>query len=572
MSGKEYVIVDKEDLVTIGNVVRELNGETNQIKVANLAENLQTSVAGAGQSIGAYASKYIKLPRLKLTGDIEGMTKKVSKVLAFEYYNADATTANYTGYLTMKWQGSSSIAYEKKNYTITLYSDEGCSIAQDIEFSTGWGSHNKYCLKANFIDHTHVRTIIAAKLWGECVKSRDTASTSYQKLNNLVNGGAIDGFPIMLFLNSNYIGLYTFNIPKEAWLFGMTGINTECVLGGEQWDKVVRFEQMPVAENIGGDSPSWDYEVEPADPSRVLESLQKVYSALQMPETTSEEITAKRTALETYVDIESVIDYALMCDILGVTDNLGKNQLITTFDGVKWMLCAYDLDTAFGNYWDGKRFISATNDTTGSDYKDNFLTFKVAALFADKFNARRRYILDNIFRADYIMDKIYAFHTFITSELMNAETILYPSMPNANENGLQQIENYLTKRIEYKANTFKKVLDEELTEATNYVWLGNVGAQKLRIQLNYPENGIGSAQDIKLSINNLDCVTLTHIATDKNDFYEAELKGNTIVSEAINDSNRAYGVIITDLNTLSYAGLSATNVPSGTHVSVWALG
>lgn len=572
MTDKEYVVVEKKDLVAIGDVVRGLNGGTGQIKVTNLAQSVQVSVAGAGQSVGLYASKYIRLPRLKLTGDIIGMTKKISKTLSFEYFKADVTTADYTGYLKMKWQGSSSVAYEKKNYTISLYSDEGCVTAQDIEFVTGWGAHNKYCLKANFIDHTHVRNIITAKLWGECVKSRATTSTSYQKLNGLVNGGAIDGFPIMLFLNNNYIGLYTFNIPKEAWLFGMTGINTECVLSGEQWDKVVRFEQTPVAGNIGGDSPSWDYEVEPADPSWVLESLQKVYSALQMPETTSEEIMAKRTALETYVDIESVIDYALMCDILGVTDNLGKNQLITTFDGVKWMLCAYDLDTAFGNYWDGKKFISATNDTTGSDYKDNFLTFKVAILFADKFNARRRYILDNIFRTDYIMDKIYAFHTFITSELMNAETILYPSMPNANENGLQQIENYLTKRIEYKANTFKKVLDEELTEATDYVWLGNVGAQKLRVQLNYPSSGIGSEQNIKLSINNLDCVTLTHIATDKNGFYEAELKGNAIVSEAINNSNRAYGVITTDLNTFSYAGLSATNVPSGTHVSVWALG
>ena len=571
MSEKEYVIVDKEDLVAIGNVVRELNGGTAPIVASSLAQNLQLSVAGAGQSIGVYASKYIKLPRLKLTGDIEGMTKKVSKVLTFEYYKADTTIADYSGYLKMKWQGSSSVAYEKKNYTITLYSDAECTTAQNIEFATDWGSHNKYCLKANFIDHTHVRNIISAKLWGECVKSRTSTSTSYQKLNGLVNGGAIDGFPIMLFLNDNYIGLYTFNIPKEDWLFGMTGVNTECVLSGEKWDGVSMFYTAPIAENIGGDGPSWDYEIEPADPSWVLASLQTIYTAIQMPETTNEEIAAKTSASEACVDVDSVIDYALINNILGITDNLGKNQLIGTFDGVKWFMSAYDLDTAFGNYWEGKSYLSATSDV-GSNYKNNGLTFTVTNLFADRFNTRRRYLLENIFTLNHIMEEIYNFYVFIPSELLNAESVLYPSMPNANDNGLKQIHDYLEKRLEYKANTFSKMKDETLTEATSYIWLGYFGAQKLRIQLDYPTSGIGAEQDVEISINGQKVIALNHASTDQNAFFEIELKDNTIISDAINTNRCASGIKITDYNTLSNAGISATSIPVGTHIRVWALG
>ena len=31
--------------------------------------------------------------------------------------------------------------------------------------------------------------------------------------------GAIDGFPVLVFNNGNYVGLYTWNIPKDKWNF-----------------------------------------------------------------------------------------------------------------------------------------------------------------------------------------------------------------------------------------------------------------------------------------------------------------------------------------------------------------
>lgn len=520
-----------------------------------------------------YANGYSKLPKLKLTGDISGMSKTNAKTLSFEYFAADAASANYSGYATVKWQGSSSLAYEKKNYTVKLFSDANCTTAQNIEFVTGWGAHNKYCLKANFIDHTHVRNIVAAKLWGECVKGRTDTEQSYVKLHGLVNGGAIDGYPIMLFINGTYAGLYTLNIPKEDWLFGMTGANTECVLCGEKWDTVTQFYSSPTAANIGGDDPSWDYEIEPADNSWVLSSLQAVYTALQMPMDTSEQTEAKITAMEACMDIYSVIDYCIMCDILGVTDNLGKNMLLVTFDGTKWMLSAYDLDTAFGNYWDGTKFIAPTDDTAGTDFTNNYLTWTISKLYAAKFNARRRYILDNIFRVDRIMEKIYGFHSFITSELMNGETLLYPSMPNANENGLQQIETYLTKRIAYKTNTFKTVYDQTLTAATSYVWIGDIGAQKLRIRLDYPTDGIGTAQNIVPYINDVPCVWLWHETTSTCGFFDVELCGDIIFSKAASGgSNYPTNAAPTTINTLSWVALNATSIPIGTRIRVYALG
>ena len=40
-------------------------------------------------------------------------------------------------------------------------------------------------------------------------------------MNALLNGGGIDGYPVKLFVNGKYAGIYTFNIPRDKWLFDM---------------------------------------------------------------------------------------------------------------------------------------------------------------------------------------------------------------------------------------------------------------------------------------------------------------------------------------------------------------
>lgn len=143
------------------------------------------------------------LPILHLTGDTSAMTKDNAVDLAYVY-------GERSGTCSVKWQGSSSLSYDKKNYTIKF--------DNAFEAATGWGEQKKYCLKANYIDHSHARNIVNAKLWGQIVKSRENVPA---RLKNLVNGGAIDGFPCIIMLNGEFHGLYTWNIPKDGWMLGM---------------------------------------------------------------------------------------------------------------------------------------------------------------------------------------------------------------------------------------------------------------------------------------------------------------------------------------------------------------
>lgn len=105
------------------------------------------------------------LPILHLTGDTSAMTKDDAVDLTYVYGERNGT-------VSVKWQGSSSLAWDKKNYTMKF----------DIAFEAkeGWGEQKKYCFKANFIDSSHARNVVNAKLWGQVVKSRPLPPTIWR--------------------------------------------------------------------------------------------------------------------------------------------------------------------------------------------------------------------------------------------------------------------------------------------------------------------------------------------------------------------------------------------------------
>lgn len=57
-------------------------------------------------------------------------------------------TINFHSYITIKCQGTSSMRYPKKNFTIKLFKDAERTDKLKIDFK-GWGKQNKFCLKAN---------------------------------------------------------------------------------------------------------------------------------------------------------------------------------------------------------------------------------------------------------------------------------------------------------------------------------------------------------------------------------------------------------------------------------------
>lgn len=369
-----------------------------------------------------YATKtlygsHVGLPVLSLTGDMTGISKQNKVALAWKF-------GNLSGTCTLKWQGASSIAYDKKNFTITF--DEKQTIIEK------WGAQKKYCLKANYVDFSHCRNIVAAKLWGQTVKAR---STRNDKLYPLPNGGAIDGFPIMVVINENYQGLYTFNIPKDKWMFGMGSGEKECILTAETHSKPTQFAALAKVD-------ATDFEVEyapdEADTQWAKDSVNALIQAvLDFKGTSAADV---ESALGSYVDLDSAVDYFIFTCMLVLTDNLDKNYILMTFDGTKWMFSQYDLDTAFGNHWDGKGYSNASTvvplSTFASTHKLMGILYKC---YREKIKSRYATLRKNILSEGNVQITLENFLVDVPKAVLNQEVQRWPKIPGTMTNALSQI-------------------------------------------------------------------------------------------------------------------------------------
>ena len=360
------------------------------------------------------------LPLLKLTGSMAGISKANKVKLTYTY-------GDLSGGCTLKWQGASSINYDKKNFTITF------DTAQTIVES--WGTQKKYCLKANYVDFSQCRNIVAAKLWGQAVRSR---STRNDKLYGLPNGGAIDGFPIMLAINGEYQGIYTFNIPKDKWMFGMTDGERECILTAETHAKGTQF-----AEEAKVDASDFEMEYVPDEENTqwAKDSVNTLIRAvMNFSGTTAAEVEA---ALSPYLDIESAVDYFIITCMFALTDNLDKNYILMTFDGVKWAFSEYDLDTAFGNRWDGKTYYNPSTVTTLKGFAGTHKLMEILyKYYKDKIKARYAALRKNVLSEGNVQTVVSNFLVDIPKGLLDQEVVLWPKIPGTNTNNMSQILNW----------------------------------------------------------------------------------------------------------------------------------
>ncbi len=244
----------------------------------------------------------------------------------------------------LKIQGSSSAGYPKKNFTVKLFED--ATFMNKLKVDLGWGSQSKYCLKANYIDASHARNIIGAKLSSQVVASRANIASG---LTGAPNYGLIDGYPILMFVNGEFYGIYTLNIPKDDWLFGMEGgeESKEAILMTKDWS-----DEVSLKETLGLKSfEDYKYELEHCstlDDSWVKPSFNRMIEVLNCGD--KQRI---RNELPQHLDIEAAIDTFLLVYLMDAGDNQSKNILWVTYDGEVWIPSMYDMDATFGAWWDG---------------------------------------------------------------------------------------------------------------------------------------------------------------------------------------------------------------------------
>lgn len=373
-------------------------------------------------------------------------TSKTATTLRFDYYSK---TAEYHGWAEIKCQGNSSMAYNKKNFTIKLYKDKEKTQKLKIDFK-GWGKQSKFVLKANWIDITHARNIVSARIWADIVKSRSDYNTFPELLKTSPNQGAIDGFPITVYGNGYYQGRYTLNIPKDKWMSNMDDtLDTHCILCGENYGSGC-FRALP---QINGSD--WTDELHDIVPATIKTSWT---NAIQFVMTSSD--SEFKANLQNYFNVESLIDYLLYGIMSTGLDAFGKNQIYMTYDAETWLGSMYDMDSTWGLYWDGSQILSDTYSREQfedmiSSRQGNLLYIRLLKLFIAEIKARYAELRQSIFTYPYLVNKFEEFIQICPQDIVKEDYAsttangTHTSIPSKTTNNIQQIRDNINARLEY---------------------------------------------------------------------------------------------------------------------------
>lgn len=407
--------------VIVASVLMDKNG--NKVEIADA--KARTDIETLNEEI-AFNFAGCGLPVLYLTGDTTGMTKDDAVDLAYVY-------GDMSGTASVKWQGSSSVELGKKygkfNYTIKF--------DQKFEAKEGWGEQKKYCLKANWMDASHARNLLGAQMWGKMCASRSVINTDLQACPNW---GAVDGFPIVISLNGKFLGLYTFNIPKDGWMLNMPheGATHEAILCAEKGDAC----QFLAPATLDGDF-EIEYVTDENDTAWVKESLNRLINACINSDGSDID-----TVIAQYLDIDSAIDYMIRVCVAGNPDNIKRNYLLSTTDGVKWTFTAYDMDTDFGIGWAGEGFLSAWDYPSFYDYgRLHRLMYLLYTYKADAVKARYKELRQGVLSEVQMQKMVLDFASKIPLYVRNAEANRWPLVPNSGANTVYQIIDYLRLRL-----------------------------------------------------------------------------------------------------------------------------
>lgn len=338
----------------------------------------------AGVVAVAIACRNTKIPKLYFEGNIAHMYEKSDvRDIAFTYDDGKTVTQ---GYATVKIQGTSSAWYPKKNFTISFYADEAHE--EKLKIDLGWGPQSKYCLKANWIDRTHARNVVTAKLVSQMQQK-------YNVLTQAPRNGAVDGFPIEIYDNGIFHGLYTFNIPKDTWQFGMDKDNpNHIVICGEDFSDAAMFRDMPNYE-------AWSVEVG-EDNDETLQKMNRLFDFVM--NSTDEEF---RSEFQNYLDLDATLNYYILAEFAYMPDNIAKNMLIATYDGEVWYPSLYDLDTTWGTDYHGKTVYDYQNQDIGLMRSNLFERF--VAAYPEELAQRYFELRQDILSKEHIMGEFNAF-------------------------------------------------------------------------------------------------------------------------------------------------------------------
>lgn len=358
----------------------------------------RNDVYAEGTTIFSPDKMVSRLPVMIVTGDIptlENTSDKDTQIIVdIEYTNMQDTSRSFKMVgAAMRPQGTSSMGYPKKNFRIytqkvantILYDSNGKIVSDKLySFKEGAIPVDCWCLKADYAESSGTHNTGIARMWNNAlynmqIDGQYVCRTEAQKA--AIAAGypydvrtTIDGFPILLFYRKNatdepiFIGKYNFNNDKSTEkVFGFTDIPGFDNSRMQCWEILNNGNPLALFQTIDGFDDGWKEAYESRYPDTKTPNTDdlKAFSQWMVGVNGDHE----RFATEKWEHFKIYPMAAYYCYLMrhAAADQLVKNAMFTSEDGVKFYFIQYDNDTINGLINTGDIDILPTDDRQSVD-------------------------------------------------------------------------------------------------------------------------------------------------------------------------------------------------------------
>lgn len=370
-------------------------------------------------------------------------------------------------------QGNSSLGLDKKNAAIDLCDDEwigddtpkvriGNWIPQDsfhlkayyTDFFRGVGAvsyklnEQVVCTRGNMYDRPWKKALLDMSKIGMTTKSFGNPYIGDYDL--LTDTGARcfpDGFPVAVYLNGTFYGIFSFQLKKHRDNYHMNKSTAEHVhldgtidwttlwngtiqwgqgddgfeirnpkglyaIGGNKYDADVKQEEIAGETEVNSwieagqlpDGKAIDSKTKKAlqmtakvkkyiqDFAQTVLKIKEAESTYEASSKGEEDLNAFKKVFESYYDVDNLIDYIIVSDLIKNQDGFRKNWQWFTYDGKKWWVGLYDCDMSFGGHSSGNQITEPLTSHINS--KMNMPNGFVIKFYASELESRYKELAD----------------------------------------------------------------------------------------------------------------------------------------------------------------------------------
>lgn len=431
-------------------------------------------------------SSFIQIPEPRFAiiniTNIDSMptTKTQNKKAFLEFWDMQGNY--FKKHAIINAQGNSSLAFDKKNGAIDLCDDEWIGDKTPKVRIGDWVPQDSFHLKAYYTDFFRGVGAVSYKLYDQIVRTRGNMydrpwkkalldmskiGTTTKSLGNpyigdyelLTDTGARcfpDGFPVAVYLNGTFYGIFSFQLKKHRDNYHMSKSTAEHVhldgdlyegtifggrdnidwsqfeirnpkglyaIGGNKYDADVKQEEIAGETEVNAwietgklpDGKTIDSKIKKSlqmtakvkkyiqDFADVIPTVKTAMATYEASSKTTEDLKIFKDTFEKYFDKENLIDYQIVSDLIRNSDGFRKNWQWFTYNGVKWWVGLYDCDMSFGGHFLGNQIKDVLTEHIYADtYRPNVYVIKY---YSDEMEKRYKFLADkNIISAENIFN------------------------------------------------------------------------------------------------------------------------------------------------------------------------